>query len=313
MRQGGGRTASPLSLVSPRSLYTPDGTPSTEGLEWLGSIAQGPPPNQVPERQPRPPQREASPSLPAADSTVGFSLDSIAWDGAPAGKPAASAAMPSAVGSHAPVPSFSHLFRVPTVMDLVGPPPSLPTLSRDHALAPLVDELRSWVSSSMDLYEARDAHRRDVMKQCITAAHRQAVAAAKRAGQEAAAAGRAAEDARACTRRAEEEAGMWRRRCGEAEASTAAAVARAVEEREAQLNRCHREAEEVLRAQVRLFPLPSSSTLLCVCFSSVCACISVSVWPLSSLLMPVCNSPVPVVGTPLSPVWASRVSYACRV
>jgi hypothetical protein len=68
----------------------------------------------------------------------------------------------------------------PTVAEIVGPPPSLPTLPSNHVLQPLVEELRSWVASCVESYEIRERQRRDIMASCIATAHQKAVDATRR-------------------------------------------------------------------------------------------------------------------------------------
>lgn len=260
-------SSSPFSFVSPRSLDTsPD--PHQQVVDdaelWnrLAGLTAGHP------SKPHKPARvatvgeekpDAAGPLERSSSSDGFSLEDALLGGAythrtphfvPEQRGSSSRRVRNSSREHRPA-SFTSMFKPPSVMDLMGPPPSLPALSANHVLAPLVEQLRAWVTESLELHESRDKHRAEIMQQCISSAHSQAVAAAKRARAEVHTLEAQLQACESARKQADADAASLRSSLRASEATLPSSIARAVAEREqlvrAELNR----RIEELQAQVR--------------------------------------------------------------
>ena len=244
------RTASPMSLISPRSYSSPDGGGSRH--EDVLPVAVPPPQSQhsSPAAVDLSEFARQSVSPVTSQTSSGFSLDSLAWEipAIPIGGRAAPEKLKSSVPAQRP--PRQPTFRPATVLDVMGPPPKLPHIQAGHPLAPLVDELRAWVASSLDLYEARDKQRQELCQQCIAAAHRQAVVAAKRLGNELQTMAAELDATKAALRDSQSDVLRLTHQLHASEASTATAVRQAVEEKELEVVQASQARVDVLEAQV---------------------------------------------------------------
>lgn len=152
--------------MSPQSISSPVTPQGDYGDPWHRGFPTAEHPQAADQRAfestlpPVPRSTSPQPSI----SSAGYSLDSLAME---------------TVVERQNVPQLPK-YIPPTVAEIVGPPPSLPTLPPDHVLQPLVNELRSWVAVCVESYEIRERQRRDVMASCIASAHQKAVDATRR-------------------------------------------------------------------------------------------------------------------------------------